>query len=69
MYWWHGHTDLAILSGFRTTDLIGIPHRLVISPKTLAVGNVEWKPRTATEATLLSLDAFINQLQGKKKAA
>jgi prolyl-tRNA synthetase len=45
-------------------DLIGIPHRIVISPKTLAQNSVEWKQRSSTEAHLLSLEAFINQLHG-----
>ncbi len=45
-------------------DLIGLPHRVVVSKKTLAANQVEWKPRKATENTLLSLVDFIAQLKG-----
>jgi hypothetical protein len=38
-------------------------------PTTLAQNSVEWKPRSGTEAQLLSLEAFINQLHGMRKAA
>jgi prolyl-tRNA synthetase len=44
-------------------DLIGIPHRLVVSKKTLESQKVEWKERTKTEATLVGLDEFINHLK------
>jgi prolyl-tRNA synthetase len=37
-------------------DLIGIPHRLVVSPKTLAEGKIEYKKRTEEEKRLLSLE-------------
>jgi prolyl-tRNA synthetase len=43
-------------------DLIGIPHRLVVSKKTLAAQSVEWKRRTAAEGQLISLDDFMNML-------
>jgi prolyl-tRNA synthetase len=44
-------------------DLIGIPHRLVVSKKTLESQKVEWKERTKTEAVLVGLDEFINHLK------
>lgn len=40
-------------------DLLGMPDRLVISPKTS--GQVEWKRRPETTSTVLALDQFISQ--------
>ncbi|KGP62763.1 proline--tRNA ligase [Legionella norrlandica] len=45
---------------FADNDLIGIPHRLVISEKNLEQGCVEYKARTAKETQLVSLDNVIN---------
>lgn len=47
---------------FADADLLGIPHRVVISPKTLAADKVEYKARTAQSAELLSLDELQNML-------
>lgn len=44
---------------FADADLIGIPYRLVVSGKT--GDKVEVKKRNDSKATLLSLDAFLNQ--------
>ncbi len=41
---------------FNDADLIGIPLRLIISPKTLQNGEVEFKRRGSKEVTLLKLD-------------
>ncbi len=44
---------------FAESDLMGIPHRIVIGERGLAEGKVEYKARTATEAqNLLITDAF-----------
>jgi prolyl-tRNA synthetase len=43
-------------------DLIGIPHRLVVSKKTLAANGVEWKKRTASESQILSLADCLQQI-------
>jgi prolyl-tRNA synthetase len=44
---------------FAESDLMGIPHRVVIGERGLAEGKVEYKARTATEAqNLLITDAF-----------
>ncbi len=40
---------------FADADLIGIPHRVVISDKTLEQNKFEYKGRTSAEATMLSL--------------
>ncbi len=44
-------------------DLIGLPHRVVVSKKTLAAGQVEWKPRAAADNRLLTLSDLIGQLR------
>lgn len=44
-------------------DLIGIPHRLIVSKKTLANNCVEWKARKSEEAIVLSLQDFISSLK------
>ena len=44
-------------------DLIGIPHRVVVSSKTLAQDKVEYKHRTSQQAELLSLEELINRLK------
>lgn len=44
---------------FAESDLMGIPHRIVVGERGLAEGKVEYKARTATEAqNLLITDAF-----------
>jgi prolyl-tRNA synthetase len=42
-------------------DLIGIPVRLLISPKT--AGKVEWKARNSQESELLEVDQVLSKLQ------
>lgn len=48
---------------FAEMELIGIPHRLVISEKTLANGMVEYKGRTDQDNTLVSLEDVIGHLR------
>lgn len=43
-------------------DLIGLPHRIVVSKKTLAENKVEWKQRASSESVLLSLADFLDHL-------
>lgn len=45
---------------FADADLIGIPHRLVVSAKTGE--QVEWKERTSQEAKLVSLEEVIQKI-------
>jgi prolyl-tRNA synthetase len=47
---------------FNDADLIGLPLRLTIGPRTVAQGGVEWKARTETTARLVPLDALGGQL-------
>ena len=44
---------------FADADLIGVPLRVVISPKTLAEGKVEFKTRDGAEKAMVDKDAII----------
>lgn len=44
---------------FADNDLIGIPHRLVVSERNLEQGCVEYKARTSNETQLINLDKVI----------
>jgi prolyl-tRNA synthetase len=46
---------------FNDSDLIGIPHRLVVSEKTLKEESVEWKPREG-EAQMVRIDEIMIKL-------
>lgn len=48
---------------FKTMDLIGLPWQVIVGPKGLAAGEVEFKRRATGERTTLALDAAINKLQ------
>jgi prolyl-tRNA synthetase len=50
---------------FAESDLMGIPHRIVVGERGLAEGKVEYKARTATEAQNLLLADVINFIQAK----
>lgn len=47
---------------FADADLLGIPHRVVISGRTLEQGKVEYKARTQSEASLLTIEELKNNL-------
>jgi len=47
---------------FGDADLMGIPHRIVLSEKTLANGNFEYKARTSSDASLLSRESLAEML-------
>ena len=44
---------------FAESELIGIPHRLVVSPRTLAAGGVEHSCRRSGEKTVMEADAAL----------
>ena len=44
------------------SELMGIPHRLVVSPRSLADGVIEYKNRVATEKQLIETDAIASFL-------
>jgi prolyl-tRNA synthetase len=48
---------------FADQELIGIPHRLVLSERTLNAGYAEYKGRTDTKPTHIALDDVINFLR------
>ncbi len=48
---------------FADADLLGIPHRVVISPKTIEQDKVEWKARGSELSELLSVEELKNQLR------
>jgi len=47
---------------FADSDLIGIPHRVVISPKTIEQGGLEIKMRSQDNTAIVSIDAFLKSL-------
>ncbi len=53
---------------FSEADLIGIPFRVIISPKSLAQGNAEFKLRTSRDAELLPLGEAAKILADKVQA-
>ena len=49
---------------FKDADLIGYPLRVVVGPKTLAVGQIEVKSRRTGEVQMLNLDTdYINEIK------
>ncbi len=44
---------------FADADLLGIPHRIVISEKTVAAGKIEYKARSASESEELAEDLLL----------
>lgn len=48
---------------FADADLIGYPHRLVISERSLDAGELEYKSRGADEAEMLPIDLVIDRLR------
>lgn len=48
---------------FADADLLGIPHRVVISPKTIEQGNIEYKHRTSENSESINKEELIKRLQ------
>lgn len=46
---------------FADADLIGIPHRVVVSGKSLDQGGVEYKKRDREQGEIISVDDFVSQ--------
>lgn len=53
--------DVSVGQKFADADLIGIPVRLVISPKTS--GKIEWKKRNERESELINIDDLMKRLR------
>lgn len=51
---------------FAESDLLGLPLRVVVSPKTLAQNSVELKLRTSKDATLINIDQLPAVLLNKR---
>ena len=47
---------------FADSDLLGIPHRIVISEKTLSNEKIEWKRRTAEASVLMNATDFAKEI-------
>lgn len=54
---------------FADADLIGLPHRLVVSAKTVESNKIEYKARTASDNELLNENDLMARLTGTMKAA
>src|SRR5690606_3399874 len=52
---------------FADMELIGIPHRVVVSDRGLAEGNLEYKSRAETEAQAVPLAEILSFLQARIK--
>jgi prolyl-tRNA synthetase len=50
---------------FADMELIGIPHRIVVSDRGLAEGNLEYKSRTEPEAQALPVADVLSFLQAR----
>lgn len=51
---------------FADADLLGVPHRVVISSKTTEQNQIEYKKRTETEANMISIDNLLKVLETRK---
>ncbi len=49
-------------------DLIGLPHRVIVSPKTLTAKAVEWKRRTSDDTKLLTVEKLLEVLNATAAA-
>lgn len=59
---WDDRSDVSAGAKFADADLIGIPLRIVVSPKTLAEGSVEWKYRHEQHARLVKWDDVVEEV-------
>jgi prolyl-tRNA synthetase len=50
---------------FSDADLLGVPHRVVISPKTLKDGEVEYRTRAVKDSVRLTVDGLVAQICAK----
>lgn len=51
---------------FATADLIGVPSQVIIGPRGLKNGEIEWKDRASGARENLSIDALINKLTSEQ---
>jgi prolyl-tRNA synthetase len=60
---WDDREGVSAGAKFADADLIGIPLRIVVSEKTLKEDSVEWKVRSESDASLVSLEDAISKVQ------
>jgi prolyl-tRNA synthetase len=53
---------------FSDMDLIGIPHRIVVSEKSLDEGGIEYKKRNETKTTLLSMHDYLHVMDKERNS-
>ncbi len=53
---------------FADIELLGIPHRVVVSDRGLSAGTFEYRARAAAESEQLDRDALMSRLRGSKPA-
>jgi prolyl-tRNA synthetase len=58
--------DVRAGAKFADADLLGIPHRVVVSAKTLEQGKIEYKKRTDQDSSMISEDELLKKLESKK---
>jgi prolyl-tRNA synthetase len=52
---------------FADADLIGIPHRLVVSERGLDEGKIEYKSRCASDPESLAVDEVVEQMKARRR--
>lgn len=57
--------DMRAGEKFADADLIGIPHRVVVSKKSLEQGGIEYKARVETTAHVISKDELMSRILGE----
>jgi prolyl-tRNA synthetase len=53
---------------FADSELLGVPHRIVIGERGLAAGNLEYRHRRETESTEISLERTVGYIRDKLNA-
>ncbi|MEK7132334.1 MAG: aminoacyl--tRNA ligase-related protein [Patescibacteria group bacterium] len=62
---WDDRSDVSAGEKLAAADLIGIPYRIVISPKSLTAGGVELKRRDSIESRIVSCDEILGLISTK----
>ena len=52
-------------SAFSDADLMGVPFRLIVSPRTVSANQVEFKTRAGTETEMIAVDNVVSFLQDR----
>ncbi len=57
---WDDRVGVRAGSKFADADLIGLPHRLVISDRSLKAGGIEYKKRSSSDSEIISIQDFLD---------